>query len=393
MRKNNCVLWPVVQEIIKPHYDEIKTERLRDGWYIVREYLNNDYLKTGKISQEDYEHFLKPASYSYYTQDLWPQLERTGFERPDAKPLGIIYSMGDELTISQFEQVSDRARGFIFVEKAGEAEDIKSLSNHGWAVVAGQGYSTRLMRTLFKDDKRPVLVLHDADTAGDWIYKIFDVGSTRTKHLELWLENVIDLGLNEDDSTKLELPPQQEAKQYRDKRKERWELSAFTLLKKRYNLENPVLAYTIAKMKQLGIRITPTPMQLSAMLKCALRVRIEVLLGGISNRLQKMIDAIPEYAVTIAYQDEIHYPDGSAVDVDLGTPSEKWDSYYSHESHSELFDDLQKVINDELERIKPWLITESQGMVDNSTSTSVDEYEEQVIAKTNAQWMLKRLKA
>jgi 5S rRNA maturation endonuclease (ribonuclease M5) len=285
--------------------------------------------------------------------------------------------------------VSNRARGFIFVEKTGEADDIKSLSNHGWAIVVGQGFSTRLMRKLLKDDKRPVLVLHDADISGEWIYKIFDIGSKRTKHLELWLDDVVDLGLNLDDSRKLDLPPQQEAKKYRDKQAERVELSAFTLLKKRFNMVNPVLAYTIARMKQKGVRITPTPLELQTILRFRLKIRIELLLDAISGKLQKMIDEIPEYADRIAYSDDIQYPSGIAVQADVGDASDRWQSYDVEQS--ELFSSLQKAIAEELNKIRPWLIEESQSMVNNATSVDVDEYEQRVVDESEAQWILDKL--
>lgn len=363
------------------------TERLRDGYYLVREYLNNDYLNTGKINTEQFEHFMSVQGYRTYRDDLWPDLEQSkGLERPEAKPSGVIYSLGQEMTISQFDKVYHRTRGFIFVEKAGEAEDIKELSYHGWAIVAGQGYSTRLMRKLFKNDKRPVLVLHDADISGDWIYKIFDVGSRRTKHLDLWLDNVTDLGLNEQDATLLGLPSQPEAKQYRNKKKIRFELSAFSVLKHRLGLINPVLAYTVAKITEKGFRVTPRQEEISILLKESIVVKITKVLSDFQEKLFLLSEMPFEYAIQVA--DSLVYPKGMAIDAhgaSFSKPKRFMNLYVN------LIDELKQKITEEFHKYKPVLMKEAQSSVDNSIITDVDAYERRIVDMTNAEKIIEIL--
>jgi len=378
-------LWASVEKIILDHYSELITERMRDSYYITREYLNEDYLEKHKITKIEYEHFLTNQGYSTYRDDLWSDIEqKRGLDRPDAKPLGVIYSLGQEMTISQFNEVYHRVRGFIFVEKGGEAEDIKELSNHGWAVVAGQGYSTRLMRKLFKEDNRPVLVLHDADTAGNWIYKIFDIGSRRTKHLELWLNNVTDLGLNEQDAILLGLPSQPEAKRYKKQRKIRYELSAFSVVKHRWGLRNPVLAYTVAKMKEKGIRITPQPETLKALIKEDIQFKISRVLKEFQEGINRLSEMFITYAENIA--DELSYPEGVAVEAG-GAPFKK--KQFSFQD--ELFDEAKQKIQDFLNEIKPQLISEAQQSVYTPWIIDVDTYEQTIIANTDAEKILKML--
>ncbi|RLI80332.1 hypothetical protein DRP05_00710 [Archaeoglobales archaeon] len=362
-----------MEDIILQHYDELKTRRIRGSYYIVREYLTKR-LKEGKITEEEFNHFLTAQGYATYRDDLWPSIEKQyGLERPEAKPIGVIYDRGIERPISEFERVYYRARGFIFVEKADEAEDLKELSHHGWTIVAGQGFSTRLMRQLFKEDGRPVLALHDCDTAGEWIYRVFDIGSRRTRHLQLWLENVVDLGLHEDDASLLALPSQPEAGKFRKFRTSRIELSALSVLKVRWNVENPVLAYTIAKMKKLGIRITPKPEEAKELLKELVEERIKEAFDEISDKLWELFE-IPS-KIASSYAEELVYPDSEIVDADIP----QINLVYLN------FDDpikrLKESLEKEFEKIKPDVIDEAQKAIENAKLLDEDDYEWIVIGR------------
>ncbi|RLI80389.1 hypothetical protein DRP05_01025 [Archaeoglobales archaeon] len=371
-----------MEEIILQHYDELKTRRIRGGYYIVGDYLAQR-LKEGRITEQEYNHFLSEQGYATYRDDLWTSLEKKyGLERPEAKPLGVIYTLGEELPIEKFDEVYYRARGFIFVEKADEAEDLSELSFHGWAIIAGQGFSTRLMRQLFKQDGRPVLALHDCDTAGEWIYRVFDMGSKRTKHLQLNLENVIDLGLHEEDAIKLGLPPRPEAKKYQKYRRERFELSALAVLKTRYGVENPVLAYTVAKMKKMGIRITPTPEELRFLLRYEIKSQIRRSIKELVDKLYEIVELPSQYQEEIA--ENLSYPDGEAIEVIVS------------ELTAQLVDlkpieELKTRIQQELEKIKLKLIEEAQKAVDDAKIIDEDEYERRVVDSCDANRIISAL--
>ncbi len=370
-RRSN--LWANVEQIILQHYDELKNRRIRGSYYIVREYLTQR-LKEGKITEQEFNHFLSAQGYATYRDDLWPSIEKQyGLERPEAKPIGIIYDRGVERPISEFEKVYYRARGFIFVEKADEAEDLKELSYHGWAIVAGQGFSTRLMRQLFKLDGRPVLALHDCDTAGEWIYRVFDVGSRRTNHLKLWLENVIDLGLHEDDASLLALPTQPEAGKFKKFRNERVELSALSVLKVRWGVENPVLAYTIAKMRKLGIRVTPTPEEARDLLKDIVEERVKEAFEELSDKLWELF-TIPATAAS-KFADELSYPDAEIVDAEVPQIAD------IDLDFDEPIKRLKEVLEKEFEKIKPDVIEKAQKAIDEAELLDEDEYEQKIISK------------
>lgn len=363
-RKN---IWKNVEEIILEHYDEVIKRRLRGGFYIVRDYLSKR-IEDGRITEEEFTHFLN--NYNYYSQDLWASLEQKyGLERPEAKPIGVIYDRGRELPISSFEEVYERARGFIFVEKADEADDIRVISKHGWAVVAGQGFSTRLMRKLFKEDTRPVLALHDSDTAGEWIYKVFDLGSRRTKHLDLKLDRVDDLGLTEEDATALNLPKQPEAEKYRDKRKERVELSALSVIP----IDNPVLAYTVAKMKKLGYRITPTPAGSAELMKPEVAEKIVMAFIEFKEKLWAIQEYIDNYGIEIA--SELEYPDIELVTANVpyldDVPLELDD----------LVEQLKEALNKEMEDKKDDMLSKAEECVREAITEDEDEYEERIVNK------------
>ena len=145
-------IWNIIRSIIKEHYDVIKEEKsLRDSFYTVRDYLAKDYLQIGKITSKMFDFFGNDEdSYKYYTQDLWFQLEKEGYERPEAKAIGTFYWKDGEYTIDKIGYWLGQCRGFIYVEKDGVAEKLKKLSNYGWGIVAAQGQATREIRRLIK---------------------------------------------------------------------------------------------------------------------------------------------------------------------------------------------------------------------------------------------------
>jgi 5S rRNA maturation endonuclease (ribonuclease M5) len=211
-----------------------------------------------EITQEEYNWFrVEEQGYATYRDDVWPELEREyGLQRPEAKPVGVVYDRGVEHPITRLEEVWSQARGFIFVEKADEAGKLRELSEYGWVVVAGQGYPTRLIRQLLKRDDRVVLVLHDWDPDGLGIYRALGFHTRRTKHLGLALgERVVDLGLLEHHVKALNLPLQPSPPKYGGR--PRCELSALSVLSVRMGVENPVLAYAVAAMVSRGLTLSP----------------------------------------------------------------------------------------------------------------------------------------
>lgn len=229
---------------------------IRASYYIVGDLLGP--LIGKEIAMEDYNWYLTDQGYQTYSQDVWTLIEQKhGLERPPAKPIGIVFDHGNEYTVKRLTEVWDQARGFIFVEKSGEAEDIQELSDYGWTIVAGQGYPTRLIRRLLKDDTRPVLALHDWDRDGLGVYRALGFKTRRTAHLDIALgERVTDLGLHEEHVKALNLPTRPSPPKY--KGKPRVELSSLNVLVIRWGLENPVLAYTVAAMLAKGLRLSPT---------------------------------------------------------------------------------------------------------------------------------------
>ncbi len=372
-------LWANVEEIILQHYDSFKSTqdpsklvRLRKSYYIVREHLN-ERLEEGKITQKEYDYYaINPQAYATYRDDLWPSLEQQrGLERPEAKEVGVIYTQEDALPLDKFDEIYYRVRGFIFVEKADEAEDLKPLSSHGWAIIAGQGFSTRLIRHLFKEDGRPVLALHDCDKAGEDIYRVFGEGSRRTRHLDLLIERVTDLGLKEEDALKLSLQSQPEALKFRKERKERYELSALNVLKVRYGIENPVLAYAVAKMRIEGVRISPTSEEIPLLMKWEVESEVERVFRDLASSIQELAD----FPIKLAEEmnNTLEYPEGEAVDVDIPNISEiSFDLSVPLEK-------LRSLLESEIERIKPELVARIENSIQEATIIDEEKYEQAVI--------------
>jgi len=295
-------LWNTVRKIIRANYDLIATQSIRGvkgsrgiraSYYIVGDLLE-PYLEEGKIDQEDYDWYISKQGYSSYRDDIWPKLEqKEGLKRPEAKALGIVYDKGTEYPISHLINVWDQARGFIFVEKAGDAELIQELSDFGWTIVAGQGYPTRLMRKLLKQDTRDVMAMHDCDRDGLGIYRALGFTTRRTWHLDIDLgDRVIDLGLNKEDIAALDLPTRPGPKKYGGA--PRAEISALHVLTRRWGIENPVLAYAVASLLVKGYRLSPTSVSKQEMAESHLQWALTEGIRGIVEEAVKVIMAETE---------------------------------------------------------------------------------------------------
>lgn len=251
-------IWSVVEELILDRYGELAEERMRDSYYLLREWL--EPLRADETIQDaEFDYFVD--NYEYYRDDFWPRIEeRHGIRRPETKPPTVVIERGDEYTESRIPDAWERARGFLFVEKSGMAEDLEPLSNHGWLIVAAQGESTRTFREAVADDgtDRPVLVVTDADFYGGGITESLKGHSDRTEHLGLWREleeRVQGIGLSQADADALDLPRERDPTQSPDKW--RTELNALAVLKERQGIETPLLSYVTAKMDVLGIPLAP----------------------------------------------------------------------------------------------------------------------------------------
>lgn len=254
-----------MRQVILDGYDSYRGEYLRDVFYMIGDLLGS---KIGKeITKEDYDWYNTKQGYATLRDDVWTDIEQKhGLKRPKAWSYGIVFDNNVEHSLESLKEkmesglqyIWDQARGFIFVEKGGVAKKLKVLSKFGWTIFAGKGYPERLLRKLLKEEekKRPVLVLHDWDQDGQGILRTMESETRRTKHLDIALrERVTDLGLTRDDIKKLKLPTRPSPPKY--KGKPRVEISGLAVLKVRMDIENPILAYTVAKMLALGLVLSP----------------------------------------------------------------------------------------------------------------------------------------
>jgi len=291
-RKQFKHLWSIVKKLILEHYDVLIKRSIRGSYYIIGDYLAPllGYLDK-EVSMEDYNWFGTDQGYASYRDDVWPLMEQKhGLTRPEAAAIGVVYDDGVEYPVTRLENVWDQARGFIFVEKADEAKDISPLSEYGWTIVAGKGYPLRLVRRLLKEDTRPVLVLHDWDRDGRGVYRALGFETRRTWHLDIALgDRVTDLGLTEEHVKVLKLPTRPSPPKY--KGVPRVELSGLAVLSTRMNLENPVLAYTVAIMVAKGLTISPTEEDKLEMMKRHMRW---LLTEGLSDIVEKAVQEVIE---------------------------------------------------------------------------------------------------
>ena len=258
--KETKTLWNAVREICKKFYRELENEDLRNGFYVVRRYLfNHYYFKKKLITQQAFLWFATEGNaYFYYTQDLWPQLERLGYARPEAHPTGFVYWNGKRYTPEELETGCSRARGFIYIEKDGIAKHLLELSKYGWGIVTAQGQSPRKTRELLRATGKPVLSFTDYDLAGEQIANAIKNKTKRTEHLNINVgelathlalrDNQVDY-LIENFNAPIEPIP------FKDKKKWgknfRMELATFTLIPSQTGKPS-ILEFIISLMKQKG---------------------------------------------------------------------------------------------------------------------------------------------
>jgi hypothetical protein len=286
-------IWGVVEDLVLDRYEQIQDERMRDSYYLLREWLE-PLRESGRILDAEFDYFVE--QYEYYRDGFWPRIEKKhGIRRPETKPPTVVIENGEEHTEAWIPKAWERARGFLFVEKSGMAADLSPLSHHGWLIVAAQGESTRTFREAVANDDtdRPVLVVTDADFYGGGITESLQGHSDRTEHLNLaqHLEHrVRGIGLTQDDADALDLPRERDPTQSPDKW--RTELNALTVLKERESIETPLLSYVVAKMLHLEIPITPKPVpDPRGRVRAAL---VSALQDALSEQIDEAVEAVLE---------------------------------------------------------------------------------------------------
>ena len=258
--------------------------------------------KLGKeITQEEYDWYNSKQGSATLRDDVWTDMEQKhGLTRPKAWTYGVVFDDGKEHPLNELRRkmelgltyIWDQARGFIFVEKGGVASKLKPLSKYGWTIFACKGYPERLLRKLLKEEKkeRPVLVLHDWDQDGKKILDSMRFKTRRTKHLNIALEQrVTELGLTEDDVRKLKLPTRPSPPKYLGI--PRVEISALAVLKKRMELENPILTFVACKMLAMDITLSPLEVDKKELLKRHLRW---ALTNGLATVVREVIEEFIE---------------------------------------------------------------------------------------------------
>ncbi len=256
--------WVAIEDVlVNGEYSEIKKLGLsmRNSYYHLLTFVSEMY-DNGEINDKQLYYWGQEEAYNFFTQDKWSQWEKNhNWQRPKAKDPTKAYYKSEllDLTLTDEKLIMKlrRSRGFIFVEKSGFLQDLKLISSYGWTILAGEGFSSRELReTIMRSfSDRPIVVLHDFDVAGAMIHEVFEKGSKRTDHLDLTFDNVIDLGLREEDTYELELPRAPESKRVRDKNPDAWrvELNALTILTRTHKIKNPLLWYVAKRMYEEGL--------------------------------------------------------------------------------------------------------------------------------------------
>ncbi len=298
-------LWSEVELIILKEYKVLETETMRNSYYYILPFLTR-LVQSGEINQMQYDYFFH--NYNYYAGDKWPSWEKKyGITRPTAKDNTIAFYNGNMIVTAY---ISDdkfhfyRAQGFIFIEKSGFLRDLELLSENGWVILAGQGFSSREIREQLAKHypQKPIIVVHDFDGAGNLMTDVFEKGSKRTEHLNLTFDNVLDLGLREIDVQELQLPQQPESDKYADKQSWRVELNALTTLKARDNISNPVLWYIIKRMKEENIPLHKEETEILEEIEFKIMSRIDEILHAQITRpiVEKLLNQVKFEGKTIS---------------------------------------------------------------------------------------------
>lgn len=376
MGRGRTNLWARCEYIIIKHYEELKDEGLRGSYYMVREYLTQD-LKQGLVSQEEFDKFTTREAYNTFCSDLWVSIEQSaGLPRPKAEEVGVAFINGNKTLLDEEKlTIPISARGFIYVEKGGIAEKLVELSKRGWVIITKEGFSTRQIRKLVKDDTRPLLVLHDCDVAGGMIYDNFESGSRRTSHLNLVKSDSIDLGLTWEDVEILDLAPQPEAPKFQSKKAERVELSALKILKARLGIQNPALSFVVAKMRKLGIPVAPIPEPATIILRKAATKKMKKPFDNIIAEIGKLYYSLDEPILELATNlvNEVN-PQGEGVGVRI--PSLDIEQVVDSDV-SEAVDKIKGMLLEVFKKAKDELTKIGLKVIKDSEIVTEDEYDEE----------------
>ena len=254
-------LWRTVARIIAENpwiVRESKTER--ECYYFVRNLL-------AQIDGKLYRKLATKEAYNYFTQDFLNRAEAWGLieRKPPADPVGFVVVEGSEYLIKEALHYLSRIeefRGVIYVEKSSAAQRLAPLSELGFVIIAGKGFPTRLIREtsrLAREGK--VFVYHDADKAGNDIYRVFVEGSKRLKRISesyaaKWIVPFAkDVGLFLEDAIRLGVEPEPEAAGRKGKR---YELEALYAKLKSLGVQEPHVAYVSYQLeKRYGVELRP----------------------------------------------------------------------------------------------------------------------------------------
>ncbi|MFB6202469.1 MAG: hypothetical protein ABEI98_10730 [Halorhabdus sp.] len=100
-------IWSVVEDLVLDRYGELADERMRDSYYLLREWLD-PLRQQGDILDAEFDYFVE--NYEYYRDDFWPRIEaRHGIERPSTKPPTTVIEDGTEYTESHIDEAWDRS--------------------------------------------------------------------------------------------------------------------------------------------------------------------------------------------------------------------------------------------------------------------------------------------
>ena len=266
----------------------------RELYYLVRNIL-------AKVDENLYLEFSTKEAYNYFLHDLLNRLEAWGIiTKPPADPVGFAIVGGVERMIKEivrYESEMGNFNGIIYVEKRSAAERLKPLSEVGFVILGGKGFPTRLMREIAK--KGQLYVYHDADKAGNDIYRVFSEGAKRLRRISesyaaRWIaEHAKDIGLFYDDAVRLGLDPEPEA---RGRAGRRYELEALHAKLSSMGIAEPHVAYVAYQLeKRYGVKLRPKVVDPAELYARRVKLVLSIYLDSI---LDPIVRSVTEEAVT-----------------------------------------------------------------------------------------------
>ena len=305
--------WEDVYHVVCDNIEFVvdKSITLREVWYRfmsvaprdIHEFLEEKAQRLKKCWNGCYEQVV------YY---FLLALEAAGLsDMKEERPVEIIIApLYGEMDLRSFEEHVKRSgksveeilksyRFVIFVEKIHVARRIARVINDlGGAVIAGKGFPTRYLRMLAKAGK--LFTLTDADKSGGDITNVIRRGSKRHRKIggesfakKYAVEGAIELGLTVRDAEKLGLTPIPETKRARKLGYEkRYELDALAALEAK-GISDPYTAYTLAKLKLMGIDLRvylPSDEEaLKGAAKIALERSLEPIIDDVVSSATKLV--------------------------------------------------------------------------------------------------------